>query len=91
MSSVLTSRSKTVVDAAVKVLAKIGRPAGPETIVDQAISQGLAKIPSRRTKSYVVQIFQSTLYNNAFYAKKSSVKRTTRGKYTTRKTSRKGS
>ncbi len=87
MSTVLTKKSKTVVEAAVKVLSRIGT-AGPEAIVDQAIKQGLARVPRGENKAYVVQIFQSTLYNNAFYAKKSSVKRTTRGKYAARATTK---
>jgi hypothetical protein len=86
MSSVLTNKRNTVVETAVRILAKVGKPSSPEAIVEQAIKQGLVKVPSKRNKSYVIQIFQSTLYNNAFYSKNSIVKRTARGKYATRAT-----
>lgn len=89
MSSVLTSRKNTVIETAVKVIRKLGsRPVTPEAIVDRALKAGLVRVPTGRTKSYVIQIFQSTLYNNAFYSKKPVIKRTTRGKYTTRATAR---
>jgi hypothetical protein len=89
MSSVLTSRKNTVIGTAVKIIRKLGsKPVTPEAIVERAIRAGLVRVPNGRTKSYVIQIFQSTLYNNAFYSKKPVIKRTTRGKYTTKATIR---
>lgn len=84
-SKVLTSPSKTVIATAVQLL---GRDAlGPVDIAERGIQRGLLRVPKGRSKAYLIQIIQSTLYTAAHYASNCVVTRTSRGLYRARRRS----
>lgn len=84
-SSAVTRR-QTILETAVEIIASSGNePMAPVEIAEEAISRGLMRIPRGRTHGYLSQLLQSTLYDNAHYAHKPSVYRTTYGRYKARR------
>ena len=80
-SSTITTKNKTVLETAVKILSSKRRSMSPKEIVQAGIDKGLIKVTRGRTEGYVYQIVQSTLHDNAMYSDAPSVERPKRGVY----------
>ena len=61
-------------DVAVDILDDVGESLSPSEIAEEGLALGYLKIPRGRTRSYLNQILQSTLHNDAEYAQHPSVK-----------------
>lgn len=84
-SKVLTSSDRTVIGTALKIMGADALT--PEEIAERGIRSGLLVVPKGRSKAYLIQIIQSTLYTAAHYAIDRMVRRTSRGLYRARRRS----
>lgn len=71
----------TILDTVTDILEMTEGPASPSEIAEIGLDEGLLRVPRGRTKSYLVQLLQSQLYNNAHYSTTPIVRRTTYGRY----------
>lgn len=78
-------RGSTIVDTAVAILAARGASLGPSEIAEFGLRGGLLRVPRGRTRSYLTQLLQSALHNDAEYASEPRVYRPADGKYRVRK------
>lgn len=76
----------TIVETAVMILADNGnKPLSPKEIAEKGVEEGWLRVPRGRTRTYLSQLIQSSLYDNFAYAAKKFVSRPTSGKYKARK------
>lgn len=79
-SSAVVSKD-TILETVRDILGMTDGPASPIEIAEIGLEEGLLRVPRGRTKSYLIQLLQSQLYNNAHYASMPIVRRTTYGRY----------
>jgi hypothetical protein len=83
-STALTSNG-TLLDTAARIIKRNGNsPMSPAEIAVRGVAQGLLRVPRGRTRTYLSQLVQSTLYNESAYGADPAVFRTSRGQYKVR-------
>lgn len=84
MASPAVARGDTIIGAATKIIRKNRGAMSPSEVAAAGLKSGALMVPRGRTKSYLNQLLQSSLYNNANYSPNPVVARTSRGSYRTR-------
>lgn len=84
-STAVVRRGLTIIETAVTILAARGESLGPAEIADYGIRGGLLRIPRGRNRSYLTQLLQSRLHEDAEYSSLPLVYRPVKGKYRVRK------
>lgn len=80
-STVIAEPGFTILDAVEEILDFSDGPLGPKEIAERGIEVGLFQVPRFRTKSYLTQIIQSSLHDNAAYSPWPRFRRPKKGKY----------
>jgi len=81
-STAVTKKNRTILGTAVRIILGNGnRPLAPEDIAVRGVQTGSLRIPRGRTRGYLSQLLQSTLYDDAHYAKWPLVRRVATGLY----------
>ncbi len=76
----------TLINTAIRVLLHAGnQPLTPAEIAELGKASNLLRVPRGRTKGYLGQLLQSSLYNNSQYSPKPVVVRAGNGKYKAKK------
>jgi hypothetical protein len=81
-STAVTRGNATLINTAIRVLLDVGnQPLTPAEIAEIGKAKNLLRVPRGRTRGYLGQLLQSSLYNNSAYSVRPVVVRTGRGKY----------
>jgi hypothetical protein len=77
-STALVDKNRTIISTAATIIGRAKKPLSPEQVALAGLKKRLLRIPRGRTRSYLVQLLQSMLWNNAFRSKHRATKLVTR-------------
>jgi hypothetical protein len=73
-STSLVNKKRTIVSTAATIIGRAKRPLSPEQVALAGLRKRFLRIPRGRNKSYLVQLLQSVMWNNAFRSRHRATK-----------------